>query len=67
LESYESSAEGVLETTDDGLLFTSITIKPKVKLKNPEDADKVQAFLERAHKYCLISNSMKTEVRVEME
>ena len=39
LESYESEAEGILETTDDGLRFTSITIKPRVKVKNPVDAD----------------------------
>jgi len=67
IESYESEAEGVLESTGEGLLFTSITIRPKVKVKNPEDADRVKKFLERAHMHCLIANSMKTEVRVEVE
>ena len=67
LELFESEAEGHLDTTEDGLLFTTITIRPKVKVKNPEDTEKVRAFLERAHKYCLITNSMKTEVRVEID
>ncbi len=67
LESYESSAEGVLETTDEGVVFTKITIRPKVKVKNPDDAEKVRKFLERAHEYCLVANSMRTEVRVEVE
>ena len=67
IESYESESEGVLETTDEGVVFTKITIRPKVKVKNPEDAEKVKTFLERAHHYCLISNSMKTEVVVEVE
>ena len=67
IESYESETEGVLETTDDGIMFSSITIRPKVKVKNPDDAEKLKTFLERAHKYCLITNSMKTEVHVEIK
>jgi len=67
IESYESESEGVLETTDDGIMFTKIIIRPKVKVKNPEDVEKVKTLLERAHKYCLITNSIKTEVVVEVE
>lgn len=67
IESYESEAEGVLETTDEGVLITKITIRPKVKVKNSEDAEMVKTFLERAHHHCLIANSMKTEVVVEVE
>lgn len=67
IESYESESEGVLETTDEGVVITKITIRPKVKVKNPEDAEKVKVFLEKAHEYCFIGNSMKTEVIVEVE
>jgi len=67
LESYESETEGVLETTDDGLVITTIVIKPKVTVKNPEQAETAKQVLGRVHKVCIVSNSMKTEVRVEME
>ena len=67
LESYESETEGVLETTDDGLVITTITIRPKVKVKNPEHAETVRKLLGQMHKVCIIANSMKTEVRDEIE
>ena len=67
LESLESEAEGVLETTDEGVVFTSITIRPRVKVKNPEDTEKVMKLLERAHQHCQIGNSIKTKVVVEIE
>jgi peroxiredoxin-like protein len=67
LESYESETVGVLESTDEGPRMVSITMRPKVKVKNPEDAEKVAKLLERTHQHCLVSNSMTAEVHVEIE
>ncbi len=62
---YKSEAEGTMETTENGLLMTKILIKPKVVVASPELQKKALSLLEKAEKFCLISNSMKTTVTIE--
>ena len=64
---YTSTAEGVLEKTEGGFQMTEILLKPRVVVDTAEVADKVKRLLEKAEKHCLISNSMKTRVRLEAE
>lgn len=63
---YTSKAEGRLEKTEDGFLFTEIVIYPRVVVTNQEDVEKARTLFERAKRHCLISNSMKTKVTVEL-
>jgi len=65
LVSYESEAEGILETVDNLKIFTKIIIKPRIKAKETED--KIRLILNHAEKRCLVVNSMKTQVTVEPE
>jgi len=62
---YSSEAVGTLEKTAEGMLMTKIVIKPKVVIEDETKKDRVLLLLEKAEKYCLISNSMKTEVTIE--
>lgn len=62
---YTSEAEGILEKTDAGMVMTKIVIYPKVVILPGEDVAKTEKILEKSEKYCLISNSMKTEVSIE--
>ncbi len=62
---YSSEAVGTLEKTDKGFLVTEILIKPVVVVGDEELTDKTVRVLEKAEKYCLISNSMNTEVCIE--
>jgi peroxiredoxin-like protein len=62
---YESDAEGRLELVDGKFQVTSVTLRPKVTLKNSEDAGKAKELLAKADANCLISNSIKTKVMVE--
>ncbi len=62
---YESDAEGRLELVDGKFQVTSVTLRPKVTLKNSEDAGKAKELLAKAEANCLISNSIKTKVMVE--
>ena len=64
---YTSQAQGVLEKTDAGLQMTKIVIKPRIVINHDEDPEKAHAVIMKAEKYCLISNSMKTEVTIEAE
>ena len=65
LISYESRAEGILETVDKMKIFTKIIIRPKIKAKETEE--KIRMILNHAEKRCLVANSMKTQVIIEPE
>lgn len=65
LISYESRAEGILETVDKMKIFTRIIIRPKIKAKDTEA--KIRMILNHAEKRCLVANSMKTRVIIEPE
>lgn len=65
LISYESRAEGILETVDKMKIFTKIIIRPKIKAKETEE--KIRMILSHAEKRCLVANSMKTQVIIEPE
>ena len=65
LVSYESESEGILEKLEKGFEFTKIIIRPKVRVKVEEDVNKAKESMDRAKKYALVLNSMKTEVVVE--
>lgn len=62
---YSSEAIGTLEKTAEGMLMTKIVIKPRVVINDEAKKDRTLLLLEKAEKYCLISNSMKTEVTLE--
>jgi organic hydroperoxide reductase OsmC/OhrA len=62
---YTSESEGIMEKAEGGLQFTRIVIYPKVVVTHGDDVEKTRKLLENAERYCLISNSMKTEVSME--
>ncbi len=64
LAAYESEAEGVLENVEGKYRFTKITLRPHVVLKSEEAVPQAREILEDAHKGCLITNSMTTEVKL---
>lgn len=63
LVSYESEAEGILETVGKIKIFTKIIIKPRIKARETEE--KIRMILDHAEKRCLVANSMKTQVIIE--
>lgn len=65
LVGFESRAEGTLEFIEGGFQMSRIHLTPWVSLTHPEEREKVEGLLQKAKKYCLISNSMATEVTVE--
>ncbi len=65
LISYESEAEGILETVNKMKIFTKIIIRPKIKAKESEE--KIKLILAHSEKRCLVANSMKTQIIIEPE
>lgn len=62
--SYESSAEGVAQMVDGTFIFKEIVIRPKILVPAPEDRDKVEKACEMIPGLCVVSKSVKTEVRI---
>lgn len=64
-QGYHSQAIGTLEKTEEGFWMTQIIITPTIVLADEALREKALNLVAKSGKHCLISNSMKTEVRVE--
>ena len=64
IKSYKSSAEGILEMSGKGLSFTRIEVRPFLSIAEKTDKEKIKKVFEIAEQHCLISNSIKAEVKV---
>ncbi len=67
LEDFELETKGILEDTDEGSMITTLYLRPHIKLKSEDDEKKVRRALELAKSNCLISKSMKSEIKLEPE
>ncbi|MDP8218614.1 MAG: OsmC family protein [Candidatus Theseobacter exili] len=65
--SYESVAEGVLESAEGVLMFSEITVKPRIVVAENSHIEKAQELIVLSEKNCLISNSVKSEIMVVPE
>ena len=66
--SFDCKAVGKLEKVDGiGLQMTEVIVKPKLVIRHDKDLERAQRILEKAEKNCLISNSIKSTVRLEPE
>jgi peroxiredoxin-like protein len=64
-ESFRANAKGKLEKlSDKGFMITEITLQPKLVIKHARDSQRACRILEKAEKYCLISNSIKTQTKL---
>lgn len=63
ISAFVASARGTLDKTKAGLVFTKIELQVEAKTKS-SDIENLKALIEKAKKYCIISNALKTEVLV---
>lgn len=66
VESYADDAVGVLEDDQHGrMAITRITLRPQIKFKdNAPSRQDLDALHARAHRFCFLANSVKSEVVV---
>lgn len=66
--SFKAAAKGKLEKLEgQGFMMTEIVLHPRLTISNARDAERASRILEKAEKHCLISNSVKTAIRLEPE
>lgn len=57
-------AEGTVERVDGKSVFTGITVYPTIMIANESLHPTILDAVEKAHRYCLVSNSLKCPVQI---
>jgi peroxiredoxin-like protein len=66
--SFSADAKGKLEKLEGrGFIMTEVVLRPKLLISHARDAERAARILKKAEKNCLISNSIKTETKLEPE
>lgn len=62
--SFECASKGKLEQIDRKFLMTEVTLEPTVTIVRSEDRERAFRILEKSEAACLISNSVKSNVKM---
>jgi len=65
--SYTSEAKGKIEFVDKELMFSQITLDVTIEVPKDQNVEDVRKALADSKQRCLISASMKTEVKIAAE
>lgn len=65
VQAYETRAEAVLDKTAEGLVFTSIVLRVRLKVA-AQDVEKAGELLHKAKKYCIVSNALRPAVELDL-
>ena len=67
IKSYASTAEGVIAAPDGKHSeVAEIVLRPAFHLENDADRPRLKLLVQKAEEYCLVRNSVKSKVRVEI-
>jgi len=67
-ENFKINAKGTLEKIEGkGLMITEVVLHPTLTIKDAGAQGRASRILEKAERHCLISNSAKTQIRLEPE
>lgn len=65
--SFSCDSEGLLDKVDGKFLMTEVRLRPQLTIAREEDKEKAEKLLHKSEAACLISNSIKTKVTLEIE
>jgi len=65
VKAYEDHAEASLETVDKISRVGEICLRPVIRVAPGTASSKVEELFRKAHKYCIIANSISCRVRME--
>lgn len=65
--SFECAAKGKLELNEGKFMISEILLKPTVVIHNENHRSKATRILKKAEDACLISNSVRSEITMEIE
>ena len=65
VSNYEDKAESTLETVERVSRVAAIALRPTITVAPGSDPAKVEELFAKAHKYCVIANSVNAKVILE--
>lgn len=65
--SFSVSSKGILENVEGKFLMTTVELYPRVSIRNEKDRERAERILSKSEAACLISNSVKSEVKMKAE
>ena len=65
--SFENKATCIVEKVDGKYEITEITLKPKLTIPDAQNSGRAKRIIEMSEKACLVSNTIKLEIRLEPE
>lgn len=66
-ETLEVSVKGTVEKAEEGYRFTHIVLKPVLTVSAEAERERASRLLEKAERSCLVSRSLKSDVRLEAD
>lgn len=63
---FDCKAEGILEKVEGKFMMSEVILKPALKLNDDSKTDRAIRLIEKAEAACLISNSIKSEVKLDL-
>jgi peroxiredoxin-like protein len=63
---FSCKSKGVLEKVEGKYLMTEIILKPTITIKDEKDRDRAERIVQKSESACLISNSIKSKVTMEV-
>ena len=63
---FSCKSKGVLERVDGKYAMTEVILEPTVTIKDEKDRERAERILQKSESACLISNSIKSKVTMEV-
>lgn len=63
---FSCKSKGVLERVDGKYAMTEVILEPTVTIKDEKDRERAERILQKSEAACLISNSIKSKVTMEV-
>lgn len=63
---FSCKSKGILERVEGKYLMTEVILEPTVTIKDEKDLERAERILQKSEAACLISNSIKSKVTMEV-
>jgi organic hydroperoxide reductase OsmC/OhrA len=63
---FSCKSKGVMERVDGKYAMTEVILEPTVTIKEEKDRERTERILQKSEAACLISNSIKSKITMEI-
>ncbi len=63
---FSCKSKGIMEKVDGKYLMTEVILEPTVTIKDEKDRERAERIVQKSEAACLISNSIKSKITMEV-